>query len=135
MAKQKIELNSEVSAFLDALEHPLRPVIEELRIGILSADNNLTESIKWNGPNYSLGGEDRITMRVQPPTSASIQLIFHRGAKKQERPKSKLIDDPSNLLIWKENDRAVATFKSVADLEEEQPHLTAIVKKWLSAAK
>ena len=92
------KLNSEVTAFLDELSHPLRSEIEQLRNCILNANENLTENIKWNGPNYCFDNEDRITMRVQPPTK-QIQLIFHRGAKKQTQPKDKLISNKSNILI------------------------------------
>lgn len=135
MANHKIKLNSVVSDFLDEQNHSLRQEIELLRNCILTADNNLNETIKWNGPNYSIEEEDRITMRVQPPTSKQIQLIFHRGAKKQEQPKSKLIDDNSKLLIWKENDRAIATFKSMTDIENAKTNLIEIVKKWIEATK
>ena len=128
-----LELNSEVSGFLDELHHSFRQEIEQLRLCILSADNNLTETIKWNGPNYSFDNEDRITMRIQPPTTKQIQLIFHRGAKKQEQPKTKLIDDKSKLLTWKENDRAIATFRSMSDIESNKPNLIEIVKKWINA--
>ncbi|WP_423149732.1 DUF1801 domain-containing protein [Rubrolithibacter danxiaensis] len=135
MTKQINSLNSEVTDFLDEQNHALRTEIEQLRICILSSDDNLTENIKWNGPNYCFDNEDRITMRIQPPTTKQIQIIFHRGAKKQEQPKEKLIEDNSKFLIWKENDRAVATFKNLTDLENAKPALTEIVKKWINAAK
>lgn len=131
MAKQKIILNSEVSEFLDNLNHPFRKEIERLRLNILSADNRLKENIKWNGPNYSCGNEDRITMRMQPP--GKIQLIFHRGAKVLEKPDDRLIKHNSGLLTWKENDRAVATFISMNDIENSKPDLTKIVKDWIDA--
>lgn len=135
MAKEKNHLDSKVSAFLDEQNHSLRKEIEQLRVCIMSAGNNLTETIKWNGPNYSVGDEDRITMRIQPPTIKQIQLIFHRGVKKQEQPETKLIDDSSKLLIWKENDRAIVTFKSMADIENAKADLIEIVKKWINATK
>ena len=134
MAKQKINLNSEVTALLDELKHPFRKEIEQLRNCILSADKNLTENIKWNGPNYCFDSEDRITMRVQPPTK-QVQLIFHRGAKKQEQPKDKLIANKSKMLVWKENDRAIVTFKSLQDIENGKAELTTIVNEWIKAAK
>ena len=84
MAKQTKNLNDEVSNFLNELNHPFRKEIEQLRTFILTADNNLTENIKWNGPNYCFDNEDRITMRIQPPKTKLIQIIFHRGAKKQD---------------------------------------------------
>ena len=135
MANQTINQNNEVTEFLDELNHPFREEIECLRNIILSADNNLTENIKWNGPNYCSNNEDRITMRIQPLTTKQIQLIFHRGAKKQEQPKNKLIEDLSGLLIWKENDRAIASFKNTTDIDNGKTELTEIIKQWLSASK
>jgi uncharacterized protein YdhG (YjbR/CyaY superfamily) len=58
MAKQLINLNSEVTDFLDELNHPFRKEIEQLRNCILAANNDLTENIKWNGPNYCFDNED-----------------------------------------------------------------------------
>jgi Domain of unknown function (DU1801) len=128
-----MKLNTQVSEFLNAQNHPFRKEIEQLRISILSAHSKLEENIKWNGPNYSLHDQDRITMRIQPPTK--IQLIFHRGARVKEQPKQKLIDDAAGLLTWKENDRAIATFKNLQDIENSKPDLQQIVKDWLEAAK
>lgn len=125
MAKQASKLNGEVSAFLDPLEHPFRKEIEQLRKIILSADKSLSENIKWNGPNYSIADEDRVTMRVQPP-SKQVQLILHRGSKKRAQPKDKLIAHKSKLLTWKENDRAIITFKSLQDIEQAKEELTEV---------
>jgi hypothetical protein len=134
MEKQTIDLSIQVTALLDNLKHPFRTEIELVRNYILSADQNLTENIKWNGPNYCFENEDRITMRVQPPTK-QIQLIFHRGAKKLEQPKDKLIANKSKMLVWKENDRAIVTFKNLTDIENGKTELTTIVKDWIEAAK
>lgn len=81
MTKQTTNLNSVVTEFLDEQNHPFRKEIEYLRNCILSVNKSLTENIKWNGPNYCFDNEDRITMRIQPPTK-EVQLIFHRGVKK-----------------------------------------------------
>ncbi len=121
--------STEVSTFLDELKHPLRMEIENLREFILNSDVRITENIKWNGPNYCINNEDRITMRVQPPKQ--IQLIFHRGAKVQEIPKNRIIEDDSGLLIWKTSDRAVATFRNAGEIEQGKVNLTDIVKKWI----
>lgn len=132
MAKQLININKEVTHFLDELNHPFRNEIDLLRNYILKANKNLTENIKWNGPNYCFDNEDRVTMRVQPPTKR-VQLIFHRGAKKQEQPKGKLIAYKSKMLVWKENDRAIVTFKSLQDIENGEAELTTIVNEWINA--
>ncbi|OOG78304.1 DUF1801 domain-containing protein [Algoriphagus sp. A40] len=126
-------LNPEVSDFLNEQNHPFRKEIELLRNCILSANDGLTENIKWNGPNYCFGNEDRITMRINPPKQ--VQLIFHRGAKKQEIPKDRLISNKSKMLVWKENDRAVVTFKSLKDIENGKTELTTLVNEWIEATK
>ncbi len=125
--------SSEVSLFLDGLNHLLRNEIELLRAIILQANAELSENIKWKGPNYSIRGEDRITMSIH--TTKHIQLIFHRGAKKLEQPNSQLIEENTGLLVWKENDRAIATFKCRLDIEKAESELSDIVKKWIEATK
>jgi uncharacterized protein YdeI (YjbR/CyaY-like superfamily) len=132
MAKQKFNLNNDVSDFLDKQNHPFRNEIEQLRSFILTANTALTENIKWNGPNYCFDNEDRITMRIQPPTK-QVQLIFHRGAKKQTQPTDKLIPNKSKLLVWRENDRAIITFKSLQDIKNGKDELLNIVNEWIRA--
>ena len=132
MAKKNINLSREGTDFLNEQKHPFRKEIEELRNYILSSNSALTENIKWNGPNYCFHHEDRITMRIQPPTK-QVQLIFHRGAKKQTQPKDKLISNKSKMLVWKENDRAIVTFKSLQDIENGKVELTEIVTEWITA--
>lgn len=126
--------SEEVTKFLDGQEHPFRKEIEQLRNCILSANPGLTENIKWNGPNYCFDNADRITMKIQPPAK-QVQLIFHRGASKHTQPKDKLISNAGKMLVWKENDRAIITFKSLQDIENGKEELTEIVNKWISAAK
>lgn len=131
MAK-KITLDSEVTSFLDGLNHPLRKEIERLRHCILSANTGLTENIKWNGPNYSFDREDRITMRTHPPTQ--LQLIFHRGAKVLAQPEKRLVDNDAGLLAWKTNDRAVASFKNMDEITSKEALLSKVVNEWIKAA-
>jgi hypothetical protein len=126
--------NKEVTTFLKVQNHPFYDEIEVLRNCILSANQEITENIKWNGPNYCCENEDRITMRIQPPKK-QVQLIFHRGAKKQTQPTNKLIDNQSGLLTWKENDRAIATFKNMEDIVTSKIALTQIINDWLIASK
>jgi hypothetical protein len=123
--------DKEVTKFLDRLNHPFRNEIDKLRSLILQANSEIVENIKWNGPNYSFRNEDRITMRIQPPKQ--IQLIFHRGAKKLKQPSERLIKDESDLLTWKENDRAVITFRNITEIENAGNELNTIVNKWLNA--
>ncbi len=127
------KLNKEVSEFLNKLNNPLRDEIENLRHIIINAINGLTENIKWNGPNYCYENNDQITMKIQPPKQ--IQLIFHIGAKKQEQPKEKIIQSKSKLLLWKEYDRAIVTFKNRSEIENGKTDLTSIVNEWILKTK
>ncbi|HPE75195.1 MAG TPA: DUF1801 domain-containing protein [Draconibacterium sp.] len=129
--KPETELNEEVTIFLDKLNHPLRKEIDSLRSLILSSNNLLKENIKWNGPNYSWCGNDRITMRIQPPKQ--IQIIFHRGAKKLQQPQNRLINDETSFLKWKENDRAIVSFKSFDEIENSRTILQKVVSDWIEA--
>ncbi|MGN6531980.1 MAG: DUF1801 domain-containing protein [Ginsengibacter sp.] len=131
MSNPKNTLSQDVTRFLDNLKHPLRQEIEQLRIRILNSNKPLTENIKWNGPNYCFENEDRITMKIHPPTA--VQLVFHCGAKVQEQPKEKLIQEHSGFLLWKGNDRAVATFKTMKDIENRKAEIRQIVSDWISA--
>lgn len=125
-------MNATVNQFLNELNHPFRNEIDHVRSIILAASPLLSENIKWNGPNYSVDDEDRITMRIQPPKQ-QVQLIFHRGAKKQDQPKERLIADSSGILTWKENDRALATFQSLEAIEKASSELTSIIQSWIQA--
>ena len=131
MASKKSKSVTDVNTFLEGINHPLRKEIDLLRRIILSVDPALDENIKWNGPNFTHEGEDRITMRIHPPTQ--IQLVFHRGAEVKEQPASRLIEDPSGILTWKSNDRAVATLRSAADINKRKVALTRLINAWLEA--
>ncbi|HAN76602.1 MAG TPA: DUF1801 domain-containing protein [Bacteroidales bacterium] len=133
METQSANLNTEVTVFLDGLKHPFRAEIELLRNLILQANSNLIENIKWNSPNYCFENKDRITMRINPPKQ--IQLIFHCGAKVQELPKDKLIKENFDMLVWKANDRAVATFNNEQAIINGKDDLVQIINKWLAVTK
>ena len=130
--ENQFTFNTEVTTLLDNLNLPLRAEIDQLRQLVLTADSRLSENIKWNGPNYSIDQEDRITMRVQQ--SKMIQMIFHRGAKVKVQPADKLIQDAPRLLTWKENDRAVATFKNMTEIEASRADLITLIQDWIRAA-
>ena len=123
---------NEVSAYLKQLDHPRKLEIDTLRKIILAAHPSLEENIKWNGPNFHVKGEDRITMRIHPPKQ--VQLIFHRGAKPLPLPAKRLIQDDAALLVWKANDRAVMTFKNKQEIEEAKEELVKIVKAWIKGS-
>lgn len=129
---KNLQLSKEADEFLNQLNHPLIEEIQILRKLILSCSKELSENVKWNAPNYTHNGQDRITMKILPPKN--IQLIFHRGAKKQEQPANHLIEDPNGLLTWKENDRAIATFTNYESIEKSKETICKLVTDWISAS-
>lgn len=133
MAKTQLNLNPEVTQFLNAINHPFRAEIEELRNIILSVDNGITENIKWNGPNYCVNNADRITMSIQPPKQ--VRIVLHCGAKVKTTPKEKIIKNDFGILDWKGNDRAIATFKSREDVTQTKNNLKAIIAEWIEVTK
>ena len=70
-------------------------------------------------------------MKIQPPKL--IQIIFHRGAKVKAQPETKLIQDHSGLLTWRENDRALAAFKNLDEIENKELVLSQIIEDWIDA--
>lgn len=122
-------MNKTVTEYLDNLNHPLREEIEEVRKIILGANKSLEENIKWNGPNYSVAMNDRISIKVIPPKQ--IMIIFHRGAKVLEQPKEKLLAVDYGLLEWRTNDRAIATLKNMEYIKLYRKELSELVMNWL----
>lgn len=41
-----------VAAYLAALDHPLKPVLEAVRGAILAADPGVTEGVKWSSASF-----------------------------------------------------------------------------------
>jgi hypothetical protein len=123
-------LNIEVTKLLDNLNLPLRDAIELLRSIITNVNKEVEESIKWNSPNYNLNGNDLITLKVQP-NKTNIQIIFHRGAKVKAQPKDKIISENSDFLIWKSNDRTIATFTDISEIIENQDLIISWITTWL----
>lgn len=50
----KANQDGDVEAFLAALDHPLKPAIEEVRLIIKGAREGITEHIKWNASLYAI---------------------------------------------------------------------------------
>ncbi len=121
--------NNEVNTYLDKLEHPLKTEVLQLHDYIKTDFPALTEIIKWNAPNFQHDDIDFLTFNLAKPND--IKLILHRGAKKQEMPSTKLIDDQSGLLKWASNDRAIITFTTLANIKSQRENLKSIIQNWI----
>lgn len=126
---KKADGTNRVNLFMSQLEHPLRAEIEAVRAIILGVDQRITESIKWNAPNFFYK-DDFATFNLR--SVDSFQVIFHRGAKvKENSATDSAISDPSGLLKWLARDRCVAVFSDMQDVKSKESPLAEIVRQWI----
>ena len=121
-----------VEVFLEKLDHPYKKEIITLRKIILGAGGNLAEHIKWNAPSFVFKGDDRITMKLFPPRN--VQVVFHRGVSVKKQPPARLIDNAPGFIKWAANDRAVATFDHIDQINKDKSQLETFVKEWLKVS-
>jgi len=120
-----------VDAFMAELHHPLKSGIQQLRAAILASNDAITEHVKWNAPTFRYDGIDRVTFRLQP--GDRLQLVLHRGAKTRDDGDDLRFVDTSGLLEWLATDRAVVTFRDLADVEARQAAVVDLVNRWMIA--
>lgn len=122
--------SSSVEAFRCNLDEDALSMVDALRAIISSAHSDLAESIKWNAPNFTLAGEDRITLGLE--RKGSVRVVIHRGAKpKDAQPFA--FDDPARLAKWPAPDRGVVVFKDRADVDAHAMVLRDLCARWLAA--
>lgn len=117
-----------VDDFLSALEHPRRDDIVRVRAALLEAEPALSENIKWNAPNFLLGGEDRVTLRIHP--GDTFQVVLHRGVKRFAEEVR--VDDPAGLVRWAGPDRGILTVPS-GSVEEWLTSALPVIVAWVRA--
>ncbi|TDF93178.1 DUF1801 domain-containing protein [Paenibacillus piri] len=130
----KLSGHQQVIEFLNNVEHPLKKEIEEVRKIILSANEHITEHIKWNAPSFCYDNEDRVTFNLQG--KGYFRLVFHCGAKiKDHAGKGTLFEDSTGLLDWVAADRAIIKLTDMSDVEAKKEKLAAVVAKWIEATR
>lgn len=117
----------EVDAYFAELEHPLKDVALGLRKLLLDAHPDVVESIKWRAPNYEVT-DDFATLNLRRPTA--VQLVLHTGAKVKPEHPEVVVEAPGKLLTWPGRNRAVASFTSLAELEDARDVLASILRSW-----
>lgn len=127
-----INSNEQVSKYLDELNHPKKNIIEELRSIFLSV-KELSETIKWNAPNYAFNHQDIFTMKVYP--LKVVQVILHRGSKVMKMSIEKPIKENYSFLSWRTNDRTIMSFKSIEDVRIYKDDSLKIINGWMDSIK
>ena len=110
--------NPEVDRWLEALDHPLKDVMQGVRKAILEADNRVEESIKWQSPTFSFEGN---IASINPKARRYVSLMFHRGA---EIP---------GKFPHLQGDGRLTRYLNITDraeLEEVRLELSALVRSW-----
>ncbi len=123
-------LNPEISKWIESLNHPQESSIQWIREIIMNSGHSTEEKIKWNSPNFTVNGEDRITLRIQPVKH--FQIILHLGAKKSLRDLSTEFSTLSPLIEWKSGDRGIISLSNKSDIKNIEVELKKIVTKWLT---
>jgi len=121
---------AKVDAWMDALDHPVKPVAQALRTLILRADKTVGEHIKWNHPAFFYTGEMQpfnpkeykryLSIFNLHSKDGGVLLVFPHGAG---------VDDPGGLLTGEYADgRRLARFHTLADVTAAKKPLTNIIK-------
>lgn len=119
-----------VDEFMDELDHPHHAAVQRLRAAILAADPSISETVKWNAPNFRAHGEDRITFRLFP--GGRLELIFHRGVRVRADAADVHLDDPDGLVSWVTADRGVVTLSHAADAKAKEAAIIDLVTRWIA---
>jgi len=106
-----------VQAYMDKLEHPLKPAIEALRGIIKGANPTISERIKWNAPSYYYK-EDIVTFGPPARKSDEILLVFHYPG---------VVKINAEILEGNYKNRRLAIFKNLAEVEANRDELTRIL--------
>lgn len=116
---------------LETLEHEHKDAIVRLSELILSADPRVTTSEKWNAPSFAVA-DHFATFQLR--AKQGVMLVMHFGAKKRTTlPARSDIADPTGLLTWLADDRAVIGFANRSDVEAKRDAFVALVQQWIAA--
>lgn len=121
---------SDVDAFFALLDHPHHGLFEAIRRAILSADPRIVEGIKWKVPSFRTD-EYFATLHLRTKQGAGV--ILHFGPQKRTDLTARAdVKDPSSLLTWLADDRAVVLFTDQASFDAAKPAFVALVRDWIA---
>lgn len=119
-----------IDTFRAGLKPDTQMTVDALRDIIASSHDGLVESIKWNGPSFSLNSEHRITLGLT--RSGAVQVVIHRGAKPKDVANF-AFDDTAGLARWPAKDRGVLIFENVAEVSSKSDALRSLFHEWINA--
>lgn len=118
-----------VDEFMEALVHPFKGEVEQLRALILGVDPSIAEGVKWNAPSFRTS-EYFATTHLR--SKDGIGVILHLGAKSRALPSGGVaIADPEHLLQWLATDRAAVTFRDSEELRTKAIAFQSVLRQWI----
>ena len=110
--------SQEVETWFENYAHPHKDAMLRVRDIILTADDRLTETIKWSSPTFMFEGN---LASFNPRTKSHVSLIFHAGASiPGEHPRLEGGGDTVRYM----------RFDSLNEVEALQGDLVSIVQAW-----
>src|SRR3954452_21055214 len=89
----------QVDAYVRAIKHPLKRVVEELRAIILNTDPGIGEEIKWNAPAFFYSGAMAEFDPKQHRRHVVVFNLFKEDCVRLVFPSGARIGDTSGLLV------------------------------------
>lgn len=119
-----------VDAFFGSLDHPHTDALRELCNIITATDPSISGGIKWNVPSFRTS-DWFATLNVR--TKQGVGVVMHFGAKKRDDLVARAsIADPTGLLTWLADDRAVVAFRDLADVHAKRSAYAALLREWIT---
>lgn len=125
--------HASIPAFLAQLDHPLKPVLEEVLAIIRDARVATSEGIKWNAPSFAGPHEQyfaTLNVHTRGKGGPTVLLVLHRDV--QAVAGTVTIHDPDGLLEWMGADRAVIRFGTLDEARSRRDALQAILREWVT---
>lgn len=110
-----------VNEYMRNLDHPLKAEIEALRAIIMGANPKVAERVKWNAPSFYYR-DDIAAFHLRSAEYVQLVFVFHRG---------KMIDDRLGLLEGEYEDRRLAKFRDMRDVEAKRDALVRVINLWV----
>jgi hypothetical protein len=123
-------MSDPVADWLSGLGSGERALVDRLREIVRTAATDLTETIKWNAPNFADGDQDRVTLGLE--RKGGVRVVLHRGAAVKAAA-GFAFDDPDGIAKWPSPDRGVATFGDGAAIEADAAGLEDLIRRWIEA--
>ena len=122
-----------VDEYLTAQTPERRSDVESLRALVREAEPKLTEIVKWNSPNYTLDGVDRLT--VNAAGKGQVRLVLHHGTQRAEDKGAShtFSGDPAGLLTWHSDIRASLALPMDSELTQHREAIVSVIRAWLMA--